>query len=104
MRYLKAGVAGAVILMLAACAGISSGTVTAKHQEDAYYWTQMICSGYNQQGSCTVWVPITHHVDEKWVLSLENKEGDTGDVSVPENVYNTTDIGTIYTVPNKEKK
>lgn len=87
-----------VSFVLTAC-GISSGEVVSKHHEDAYYYTQMICSGYNTQGSCTVWVPITNHVDEKWIFTLENDEGKRGDVSVPKSDYDKVPLGTTYTKP-----
>lgn len=87
----------AVSFLLTAC-GITSGEIIDKHYEAPYSYTTMQCIVYGKYG-CTGYMPITHHVDEKWVFTLENKEGDTGDLAVSKQDYDNVPIGTIYTKP-----
>jgi hypothetical protein len=91
----------AVTFLLSAC-GITSGEVIDKHYEEPYFYTTSVCSGYNAQGYCIVWVPITSHVDEKWVFTLKSSEGKTGDLDVSKEDYDNVPLGTIYTQPEKE--
>jgi hypothetical protein len=92
-------VVAALSFLLAACSGISSGKIIDKHYEEPYYYTTSVCSGYSSKGYCIVWVPIIHHVDEKWVFTLENEEGKTGDLAVSKQDYDNVPLGTIYTKP-----
>lgn len=101
MRKIWAVLTAVLVLLLVACSGITSGRVTGKHYEEAYYYTTQICSGYNAQGTCSMWVPIINYMDERWVLDLENTQGDTGSVSVDEETYQVTEIGSVYNSPQK---
>lgn len=102
MKRFKGGVIAGIVLLLTACSGISSGTVIEKHYEGPYTYSTQQCAGYNANGGCTVWIPIFHHVDEQWVVTLENKEGDKGTVEVEKKDYDSIEIGTIYTKPGEK--
>lgn len=96
-RSLSALILTLPVLALVGC-GITSGTVTGKHYEEPYDYTTMRCSVYIKT-MCAAYVNDTHHVDEKWVISLENQEGDTGDVSVTQQDYDAISVGDVYTKP-----
>lgn len=64
-----------IIAMLAALAGCgtpapASGVVTERIFHPAFYWTQMICSGYDTKGNCTMYVPILHYQPDSYELCL----------------------------------
>lgn len=91
---------GAGILLLAGCGpSLESGTVIGHEYDDADSWTQMSCAGYNQQGFCTVHVPIQHHSPERWLLKIEEEvNGETvrDTLSVPREHWETCREGRRY--------
>lgn len=85
----------AATLFLTACSSISAGRITAKEIHPAYTWVQNICSGYNAQGVCTVYVPIFHNEPEKYSFDLEDGEK-TGWVYVTKSEFDKYEIGDSY--------
>lgn len=72
----------------------ASGVVTSREYHEPYSWVQMTCAAYNK-GVCTVWVPITHHVAERWTLCL--RAGDeNGCRDVDRATYDEFLVGEYY--------
>lgn len=94
----KLAVIVAMAFLLVGCSPISAGTITNKVYEPAYSYMTQQCSYYNSKGVCTVWVPIQHHVSEKFKFDLENDNGDTGWVYVHQTEYDRYQIGDYYGV------
>lgn len=79
-RKMIALIAAATVLTLAACADPpKSGYVYDRKFHPAYYWTQMVCSGYDSKGNCTMNVPIVHYQPDSYELCMmddkTNKRG-----------------------------
>ena len=84
---------GVLLLALVACSDPPDhGIITAKNHHGAYSWVQMVCAAYNK-GICTVWVPITHHVAERWELCLRSGDGCR---DVDQHPYDRVRIGDYY--------
>lgn len=80
---------------LVGCSAIDSGTITGKAYEPASSWTQMTCAGYNSNGTCFSYVPITYNDPEHWRFDIK-KDDDTGWVYVSETTYNEYEIGDYF--------
>ena len=76
--------------MLAGC--VTSGTVTGKSYDDAY----VSCVSQGSAQRCTDY-------DECWRLDLRNARGNRmsreGDVCVPHEVWESTEVGEFYDGP-----
>ena len=90
-----------LLLLIAACTGISTGYVTGKTHTEQYSYVQMICAGFNSKGVCTVWVPHTVVVPEKWRLELKNGD-DAGWVYVSEATYEAIEVGDMFNGEDKQ--
>lgn len=92
----KLAVIVTIALLLVGCSSISSGYITAKkYSPPSSYITQQ-CSYYNSKGVCTIWVPVTHHVDETFKFDLRNDNKDTGWIYVTESEYEKYQVGDYY--------
>lgn len=102
-----------VVLLLAGC-GPQSGTVVDKHFEPAHdetrfrqQWAGETCSGTGTTRICTplyIQVPYIEHVPDRWSFTLRNCGADQdvcqqGKVGVSQQVYDSTDKGDWYEVP-----
>lgn len=85
----------ALVILLSACSSIERGTITSKVAEPGMYMTQQSCAGYNKQGVCTVWVPITTYDDPDWRFDIRN-ENQTGWVYVTEETFNQYEVGDFF--------
>lgn len=83
-------------LLLVGCSSISSGYITAKKYQPAYTYTTQQCASYNAKGVCTVWMPMTHHVDEKFKFDIRNDNQENGWVYVSQGEYDHYQIGDYY--------
>ncbi len=92
----KLAVIVAAALMLVGCSSISSGTITAKAYEPAYSYMTQQCVSYNAKSQCSVWMPVTHYVDEKFRFDIRNDNKDTGWVYVHKSEYEKYEIGDYY--------
>jgi hypothetical protein len=94
----KLVVAGLVAagLLLSACSGITSGTITAKHYEAAHDVPVMYCVIYDSKMNCRMWSWRTDHYDEEWTFDLGNEKGETGEVSVRHDIWDRYKIGDKY--------
>lgn len=92
----KLAVIVATALLLVGCSSISSGYITAKNYEPAYSYMTQQCAAYNAKGVCTVWMPVTHYVDEKFRFDLRNDNKDTGWVYVSRTTYDQYQVGDYY--------
>ena len=109
------------VALLAACGTrVEAGTIVGKEyvpakdwtsQEPTYAWiphthTSTTCSGKplvcrtsTYTTSDYTWIGMHteyHHDDQKWVLHLKDKDGNPGDVTVPQTVYSEQQIGNWY--------
>ncbi len=103
--FKKLGTTAAALLIaltLTACSGPTSGTITAKTYGEPYTWVQYIFSVYNQQGMCTVQVPIFHDEPEKWVIHIHNAEEDKKNrFGVSKAYWDTVQIGDFVNFDEK---
>lgn len=82
-------------LLLTACSSISSGTITNKVAEPGMYTTTQSCAGYNKDGACSVWVPITSYDDPDWRFDI--REGDdSGWVYVSQDTFDRYEVGDYF--------
>jgi hypothetical protein len=84
-------------LLLAGCSDPpESGVVIRKEHHAAYSWVQMVCYAYDPKTSvCTLWMPHTHHVPERWSLCL--RAGDEeGCRDVDQRTYDEFQVGEYY--------
>jgi hypothetical protein len=88
----RVGAVLALSALLTACGGVSEGRVEGKtyYPESGYYTS--ICASYNQQGACTVSVPMWNVIPECWGLELYNA-GETGTVCVDKETYDRVKLG-----------
>lgn len=87
-----------VALLLAGCSDPpESGVVTSKElYHAAYTWVQMMCSAFDPKtGMCTVWMPITHYVPERWALCLRAGD-DEGCRDVEKRTWDEFQVGEYY--------
>lgn len=86
-----------VALLLAGCSDPpESGVVTSKEYHAAYTWVQMMCSAFDPKtGVCTVWMPITHYVPERWALCLRAGD-DEGCRDVEKRTWDEFQVGEYY--------
>lgn len=116
-------VAVCAALALTGCGkSVTSGTVIEKRYEAARDWTtqeptyinvpvtrtRQSCSTVNKQTQCTTqtytdyqytfvgWHTEYHHKDQRWVLTLKDSEGDTGEVTVDQTTYDRMERGSQY--------
>ena len=87
-------------LLLAGCSAISAGRITEKVIEPANTWIQMVCSGYNDKGFCSVWVPVYHYDDQDWRFDISDGEQE-GFVYVTEGTFNYYNVGDWFEVPKE---
>ncbi|HEY6074340.1 MAG TPA: hypothetical protein VIV15_13365, partial [Anaerolineales bacterium] len=92
-RTLIAGTA--LALTLVACSAPDHGTVVEKKYHESYNWMQMVCAAYGQNGICTVYVPVEHHVPERWELCLRDGD-DEGCREVDQVTYHKYNVGDYY--------
>jgi len=85
----------ALCLALAGCSSVSSGVITDKHYKEGYYYTTTMCSVWDANGACVVYVPIQHYSPPSWRFDLRQYE-ETGWVYVSEGTYNSYEIGDLY--------
>lgn len=103
-----------LLVMLAACSQVTTGTVVDKRHEDMRIWYDSVadyavfpvsqCYGTGTTRSCSTTYQqriVGYHNeqridDEDWVLVLENKEGERGEVEVDEDTYNRMERGSWY--------
>ena len=86
--------------ILAGCSSVTtSGTVIDKWYEAPYDDTEMECWYYNSQGFCSMYLPVTYHYNEKYVLQLQNGD-DTGEVEVSPQDFIKTPIGSVWGDPS----
>lgn len=91
--------------MLTACAsGPIVGTVYEKVHEEAYSYTTNICSAYNDQGICTVNIPVWNEVPERWVLRVNSVEGEKRSAYVTEGEWEGYKVGDEYSDAHKYSK
>jgi hypothetical protein len=93
-RRLRAGALTgiAATALVTACGGVSSGIVENKAYDPPVETMYFICGAYNQQGMCTVQVPIFETVPECWRLDLVNA-GEHGSVCVPPEQWGAAEVG-----------
>jgi uncharacterized protein YceK len=82
-------------LALAGCSAISSGTITEKHHRDGYYYTTQVCSAYDKNGACTVYVPIQNWQPPAWWFDIRYQDTE-GFVYVSEDAYERYEVGDFY--------
>jgi hypothetical protein len=85
----------ALLLALTACAAPEKGEVYGRYFYPAYDWVQMICSAYNQNGTCMVNVPIIQHEPDRWQLGLRDGD-DEGRRDVTRHEYESCHNGDYY--------
>lgn len=86
-------------IALTACSPIKSGTIIEKDYDPPYESTYMLCSMYNSNGTCAVWIPMTDHIPESFNLKLQEGE-DTGWRSVTKETYDSHEIGSYISFDN----
>lgn len=92
----------ALALAVTGCSKIPDAGVVVQHGHRAA-WTQMVCSMYNQQGMCQVWMPVTY--PERWSLLVDpdtSRDGDETWVYFRQNVHEAYPVGSIWRNPNPE--
>ena len=90
-----------VALLLAGCSAPDHGYVTEKKHHDPYTWVQMSCVAYGKGGTCTIYVPIQHHVRERWELCLRDDEDKRGCRDVDSVTWGQYKVGDYYEVPGR---
>jgi len=85
-------------LSLSACGSkVYEGQVINKQNTPASSYVTMQCASYNSQGVCTVNMPITHHIPEKWSIEImgTNTDGekDTTVYRISRDLYEQIDYG-----------
>jgi hypothetical protein len=115
-------------LVLAGCGtSVRAGTVVDKHYSPARDWTtqeptyiyvpvqrtRMSCYTVNKQQRCSTqwytdmqytfvgWHTEAHHSDQKWTVTLRDKEGNTGEVQVSQPQFSELSNGSFYDSENK---
>lgn len=84
-------------LILAGCSSISAGTITNKVAEPGMYTTTQSCAGYNKDGACSVWVPITSYDDPDWRFDIQEGD-DRGWVYVSQDTFDRYEVGDYFAV------
>lgn len=80
-----------VVLSLAGCSAISSGTITDKIHKDAYYTTSTYCSVYIK-AQCAAYASRQDYHPESWRFDIEDGKN-TGWVYVSEQSYSEFEVG-----------
>lgn len=62
------------VTLLGCAESVTTGTVIDHHYEGPYETTTLICAGYDRNGLCQFYMPLTQHHDESWWLTLQNCE------------------------------
>jgi hypothetical protein len=84
-------------LLLTACGWQGKGTVVEKTHRDAYSYITMQCSAYTAKGACSVWMPVTNHVPERWGYKVQDsKDGAVHDVTTNQEDWNAHKVGDHY--------
>jgi hypothetical protein len=93
-RRLLAAVLVAATLVVGGCSRPpAKGKVYEKHFEPAYVWTSSTCISYTKKGWCRLYLPQTHPVAEKWIVTLDDGRGNQWDVDVDAHTYADLQIG-----------
>lgn len=99
-RYSRAAGLAVLVAVLAGCGdGIATGYVTSKEYTPAHDDQSLICAGYNQQGGCIAWVPVTSHYAAQYRLYLRDDQNRKGWVDVDPGTYARYDAGSHYPDP-----
>jgi len=98
-RYI--GVLLLAVLTLTGCSAIDSGEITKKEFTPSYTYTSIMCASYSAKGICTVWLPITNRVADRWKFDLKARDK-TGWVNVSQATYDAYRVGDVYHSPKKE--
>jgi hypothetical protein len=98
----RLGVIAALCLALAGCGWEGRGVIMEKTHTGSYTWSQMICSAYNGQGVCTVWVPMIHTEPESWGYQVMDNGGDKHSVTVEKADWDKARVGDDY--DNRSKR
>ncbi|WP_424863003.1 hypothetical protein [Streptomyces sp. MMS24-I29] len=90
-------------LSMSACSVLTAGEVVDKEVQPSSSWVETVCRGYDQNGICSTWVPVTHYESAKWSLKLRQGER-TGRVIVSTKEYKACRIGDSYPECARSKK
>jgi uncharacterized protein YceK len=90
----RALIVAAVVLTLAGCSTITSGTITDKTDYPASTYTTFACVMSNKYG-CTTWMPQFHYIPESFRFDL-NKQKDAGWVYVDRGTFDQYSVGDWY--------
>lgn len=83
------------LLALTSCAP-DSGKVYGKWHYPEDWYVTMQCAGFNAKtGTCSVYMPVTNYIPERWSLGIDNGE-DRGEKDVSEAEYNKYNYGDWY--------
>lgn len=90
--------AALLLLLLTACAGWEGkGIVVEKTHRSGYDYTTMQCTAYTAKGTCSVWMPIVHHVPEAWGYKVQDsKDGQVHEVAASQDDWETHKVGDHY--------
>lgn len=85
-----------LLLLLTGCEDPpETGIITEKTHRGAYTSVQQVCAAYGNNGICTVYVPVIHHVPESWGLCLRNRDK-VGCREVPRETWDRYQVGGTY--------
>ncbi len=87
----------ALVLALVGCSPLQSGIITAKNHKDAYTYIYYQCYVWSKYG-CTLWMPVTGYVPERWWFDLqdEHEPETTGWVDVTHETFDKYEVGDYY--------
>lgn len=83
------------VLAATACGHPSQGMVVGKVYEPRSTYQTMVCTMYNKNGVCQIWMPQTHVKPECWKLLLKNGDEEWGQC-VNKDYYDSKEIGTMW--------
>lgn len=89
------GVLLVAILILAGCGHPSQGMVYKKEYVPQSSYQIMVCSAYNKNGTCMVWMPIQQTDPECWKLLVKD-ETEKWDVCVDKETWDRTQIESTW--------
>lgn len=101
MRKILTVLTALLLLILTACGWKGEGHIERHTFDEAYYYFTYVCAGYNQQGVCTVQVPITNYQPESYGLDIRDNGGKIHNVTVNKDYWDSAKDGSYFT--NKEQ-
>lgn len=78
-----------VLIAVAACGSNwhGDGRVASRSFDPDSTYVTMVCYGYDKNGVCTLYMPITNHTGDHWYLHVTDADGKTHAMEVSEDVY-----------------